>query len=80
MSEPEALSDILERYLHRFDHIPEEVRYIPEDGICPNCDQLQRNHPQVNKVLAARQLQYINEDTGSLVVSQPIPYLSLIHI
>jgi len=74
MSEAEALGDILERYLHRLDHIPKEVRYIPEDGVCSSCSQLQRNHPQVNKVLAARQLQYIDEETGRLIISQPIPY------
>ena len=74
MSESESLGEILERYLHRYDHIPAEVRYIPEDGLCPSCDQLKRNHPQVNKVLAARQLQYIDEETGKLIVSQPIPY------
>jgi len=74
MSESESLGDILQRYLHRYDHIPAEVRYLPEDGLCPSCDQLKRNHPQVNKVLAARQLQYIDEETGKLIVSQPIPY------
>jgi len=74
MNKPEALGDILGRYLHRLDHIPKEVRYLPGDGLCPSCDQLKRNHPQVNKVLAARQLQYIDEETGKLVVSHPIPY------
>lgn len=74
MNEPESLSEILQRYLHRHDHIPKEVRHIPEDGLCSNCNQLQRNHPQVNKVLAARQLQYIDEETGRLIISQPIPY------
>ena len=70
----ESLSESLQKYLTSLDHIPKEVRYIPEDGICPECNQLKRNHPQVNKVLAARQLQYIDVDTGDLVVAQPIPY------
>ena len=74
MSEPEALGDILQGYLDRYNHLPEDVRNIPDDGLCSICDQLQRNHPQVNKVLAARQLQYIDEDTGRLVVTTPIPY------
>tara|TARA_R100000315_G_C5234352_1_gene145660 strand:- start:2617 stop:3474 length:858 start_codon:yes stop_codon:yes gene_type:complete len=70
----ESLNESLQKYMTSLDHIPEEVRYIPEDGICPECNQLKRNHPQVNKVLAARQLQYIDVDTGDLVVAQPIPY------
>ena len=70
----ESLSESLQKYLTRLDHIPEDVRYIPEDGICPECLQLKRNHPQVNKVLAARQLQYIDVDTGDLVTAEPIPY------
>ena len=73
MAEPEALGDILQGYLDRYNHLPEDVRNIPDDGLCSICDQLQRNHPQVNKVLAARQLQYIDEDTGRLVVTTPIP-------
>ena len=70
----ESLSDVFEKYIHRLDHIPEEVRFIPEDGICKECTQLLRNHPGVNKVLAARQLQYIDPDTGLLTITEPIPY------
>jgi len=70
----ESLSEMLQKYQTRLDHIPEDVRYIPEDGLCPSCDQLKRNHPQVNKVLAARQLQYFDVDTGRLVTAVPIPY------
>ena len=70
----ESLSDVFEKYIHRLDHIPEEVRFIPEDGICQECTQLLRNHPGVNKVLAARQLQYIDPDTGLLTITEPIPY------
>ena len=70
----ESLSDLLEQYHHRLDHIPEEVRFIPDDGVCKECTLLLRNHPGVNKVLAARQLQYIDPDTGLLTIAEPIPY------
>jgi len=70
----ESLSDVFEKYIHRLDHIPEEVRHIPDDGVCSECTLLLRNHPGVNKVLAARQLQYIDPDTGLLTITEPIPY------
>ena len=70
----EGLSDLFQKYLHRLDHIPEDVRYIPDDGLCGECDRLYKNHPGVNRVLAARGYQYYDTDTGKLVIKVGIPY------
>ena len=70
----ESLSDLLEQYRSRLDHIPEGVRYIPDDGICSECALLLRNHPGVEKVLAARQLKYIDPDTGGVSFKEAMPY------
>jgi len=70
----DELSGLFQTYLHRLDHIPEEVRHIPDDGICGECDRLLKHHPGVNRVLAARGYQYYDPDTGKLVIKVGIPY------
>ncbi len=47
---------------------------LPDDGVCPQCDKLVRNHPGVEKVLAARLLRYVDPDTGRLRAPEPPPY------
>ena len=50
----ESLSDVLEKYKNRYSHLPDDVRYIPEDGLCLTCGRLINGHDGVEKVLSAR--------------------------
>ena len=47
--------------------VPEDVRFIPEDGICPTCSRLVRDHPGVNRVLAARGFMHYDEDNDKYI-------------
>lgn len=49
-------------------------RYLPDDGVCPVCDWLRRDHPGVEKVLAIRGLKYFDPDKGRMVIKGAIPY------
>lgn len=48
-------------------------QYIPEDGICPDCDRLKRGHPGVERALAANGLTRQRPD-GSVAVYPAVPY------
>lgn len=74
MSEPESLGATLQQFVRRLDHIPEEVRYMPDEGVCATCDRLIRNHDGVEKALAARGLRYWDEEKLLYVNAQPIPF------
>ena len=54
----ESLSDVLEKYKNRYSHLPDDVRYIPEDGLCLTCGRLINGHDGVEKVLSARGIRY----------------------
>ena len=74
MSEPESLGATLQQFVRRLDHIPEEVRYMPDEGVCATWDRLIRNHDGVEKALAARGLRYWDEEKLLYVNAQPIPF------
>jgi len=52
----------------------EDGRYIPDDGICPVCDSLKRNHPGVERVLAIRKYKYLDVMTQQIVRRIPVHY------
>lgn len=54
--------------------MPDYGIYVPDDGICPTCDRLRRDHPGVEKLLAVRGLKYGDPVSGRLVVKAGIPY------
>ena len=54
--------------------VPEDGRYIPEDGICLGCDRLKKNHDGVERVLAIRKLKYFDVTTQGVITKGAIPY------
>ena len=56
--------------------VPEDGRYIPQDGICEACDRLKRNHPGVERVQAIRKYKYLDVKTQRMVYRGGIPYCS----
>ena len=70
----DKLGNIYERWLKGEQDIPDEAKYLPEDGICPECLRLVRNHPGVEKVLAARRLKYYDPDKHQMVIKVAVPY------
>jgi hypothetical protein len=53
---------------------PSDGDVVPDDGICAVCDRLVRDHPGVEKLLAARGLKYWDEGRMRMVVKAGIPY------
>ena len=47
---------------------------LPDDGVCPVCGRLVRNHSGVESLLAVRGLKYFDPDRGQVVVKAGIPY------
>ena len=68
------LGDVYSKMMAERDQIPDEARYIPEDGVCWQCDRLVRGHAGVELVLALRKLKYYDEATGKMVQRTGIPY------
>jgi DNA replication protein DnaC len=60
-------------FLKAIENLPEEARFVPDDGICPDCDLLVRGHPGVEKLLALRGLKYY-DDKLNKVVNRGVPY------
>jgi len=69
----ESLSDVLEKYKNRYSHLPDDVRYIPEDGLCLTCGRLINGHDGVEKVLSARGIRYWDEEKQERVTVGAIP-------
>ena len=67
-----SLREILSKFSTVLDGLPDDVKYIPEDGVCPNCDRLLRDHPGVNRVLSARGFMYYDEDNDKYIYKQPV--------
>ena len=67
-----SLREILSKFSTVLDGLPDDVKYIPEDGVCPNCDRLLRDHPGVNRVLSARGFMYYDEDNDKYIYNQPV--------
>jgi len=70
----ESLSDVLQKYKNRYAHLPEDVRYMPEDGICSTCNRLINGHDGVEKALAARGIRYWDEEQQRSVTVGAIPF------
>ena len=64
----------MQRLSESFPPSPDDGLHVPEDGICPRCDRLMRNHAGVEQLLAARGLKYCDPETGRMVVTGGIPY------
>jgi DNA replication protein DnaC len=62
-----SLKEILSSHKALMESVPEDVRFIPEDGICPTCSRLVRDHPGVNRVLAARGFMHYDEDNDKYI-------------
>lgn len=69
----QPLSEAMQRYITRIDTMPDEAKFIPDDGICESCGRLAINHKGVEKLLALRGLKYY-DDEAHRVVSRGIPY------
>jgi len=67
-----SLREILSKFNSGLEGLPADVKYIPEDGVCPNCSRLVREHPGVNRVLAARGFMYYDEDNDKYTYKQPV--------
>ena len=67
-----SLKEILSKFNSGLEGLPADVKYIPEDGVCPNCSRLVREHPGVNRVLAARGFMYYDEDNYKYIYKQPV--------
>jgi DNA replication protein DnaC len=68
-----SLGEILSKYKNRLDGLPDDVKYIPDDGVCEDCLRIKRDHPGVNRVLAARGFMRYDEDNDKYVYAQPVP-------
>jgi DNA replication protein DnaC len=68
----DSLAEMLNKFKVRFDSLPEDVRYIPDDGICPNCDAIKRDHPGVERVLIARGMMDYDEEAHRYRPNTPI--------
>ena len=68
-----SLKEILEKFQARFDDLPEDVRYIPEDGVCDKCHSLKAGHAGVERVLRARGMLWYDEENGRDVSTVPVP-------
>ena len=68
----ESLAEILNKFKGRYDSLPEDVRHLPEDGVCPQCDCLKRNHLGVDKVLIARGMMDYDEEAHTYRSNRPI--------
>ena len=69
----ESLSDSLARYREVVDSYPEDAKYLPDDGICPECSLIVRNNPTVEKLLALRGLKYY-DDKENRVINKGVPH------
>jgi len=69
----QPLSESMRSFLEKIENLPEEARFVPDDGICPDCDLLVRGHPGVEKLLALRGLKYY-DDKLNKVVNRGVPY------
>ena len=69
----QPLSESMHSFLKAIENLPEEARFVPDDGICPDCDLLVRGHPGVEKLLALRGLKYY-DDKLNKVVNRGVPY------
>jgi len=69
----QPLSESMHSFLKAIENLPEEARFVPDDGICPDCDLLVRGHPGVEKLLALRGLKYY-DDKLNKVVNKGVPY------
>lgn len=68
----DSLAETLNKFKARFDSLPEDVRYIPDDGICPQCDAIKRDHPGVERVLIARGMMDYDEEAHKYRPNTPI--------
>jgi len=68
----DSLAATLKKFQAKFDSLPEDVRYIPDDGICPKCDSIKRDHPGVERVLIARGLMDYDEEAHKYRPNTPI--------
>ena len=68
----DSLAETLNKFQAKFASLPKEVRYIPDDGICPKCDAIKRDHPGVEQVLIARGLMDYDEEAHKYRPNTPI--------
>ena len=68
----DSLAETLNKFQAKFASLPKEVRYIPDDGICPKCDSIKRDHPGVEQVLIARGLMDYDEEAHKYRPNTPI--------
>jgi len=68
------LTSAYKTWLETQEALPDEARYIPDDGICSSCGKLKRNHPGVERVLAIRKYKYLDVRTQQIVRRIPVPY------
>mgnify|MGYP005817050377 CR=1 FL=1 len=69
----ESLSESLARFQELVHYLPEEARFIPDDGICSDCSLIVHNNPAVEKLLAIRGLKYY-DDKQNKVINKGVPY------
>ena len=69
----ESLNESLVRYQETVNRLPEDARFLPDDGICSDCSLIVRNNPAVEKLLAIRGLKYY-DDKENRVINKGVPY------
>jgi len=50
----DSLGDIFKKYQDTLANIPEDVRYIHEDDVCPQCNRVRADSEHVRKMIAQR--------------------------
>ena len=68
----DSLATMLNKFKDKWESLPEDVRFIPEDGICPDCDAIKRNHPGVERVLIARGMMDYDEEEHRYRPNTPV--------
>ena len=68
-----SLGNALQKYLDRFNDLPDDVRHLPDDGVCEECDRIKVEHPGVDRVLRARGMLYYDEEKDKDVYTTPVP-------
>ena len=63
----ESLNESLVRYQETVNRLPEDARFLPDDGICSDCSLIVRNNPAVEKLLAIRGLKYYDDKENRVI-------------
>ena len=48
----------------------DDLQYLPDDAICPRCNQFVRNNERLERYLAAKRIQFYDDRQGRVVTPQ----------